>query len=242
MTVMVILPTYNESENIGRIIPRILETDPAFEVLVVDDGSPDGTAGVVEAMMASEPRIGLLKRSGKNGLGSAYRAGFREALRREDVRYVFEMDADLSHDPKYLSQFLRLMEDHDLVVGSRYLTGVNVVNWPFHRLLLSYLANVFVKWVFGMPVTDSTSGFKCFRREVLERIDLDRSSTDGYAFQVEMNYEAWKKGFRLVELPIVFYDRVEGSSKMSWSIVYEAMGYVLRTILENALSRLGLRK
>jgi dolichol-phosphate mannosyltransferase len=233
---LVIVPTYNECENIARIIETVLSQDPRLEVLVVDDGSPDGTSGIVEAIMADNPRVHILKRPKKLGLGTAYLAGFRWGLeQRYDV--LFEMDADFSHDPGHLPDFLRAVNDVDLVLGSRYRAGkVTVVNWPISRLLLSYFANVYARAVTGLPVWDATGGFKCFRREVLESIDFNKVRSNGYAFQIEMSYRAWKRGFRIVEIPIVFVDRTEGQSKMSKAIVREAIWMVWR------LRWLGLTK
>ncbi len=240
-TALVIIPTYNEKENIQRIIPEVLMKDPSIEVLVVDDNSPDGTAEIVEGMMESEPRISILKRQGKSGLGSAYRAGFKEALTRNDVSCIFEMDADYSHDPAYLPKFLEMIKNHDLVLGSRYLTGVNVVNWPMSRLLLSYFANIYARIVSGLPVSDCTGGFKCFRREVLETINLNKITSDGYAFQIEMNYHVWRAGYRIGEFSIVFVDRVEGTSKMNRSIILEAIILVWklrwRSLMESIFSK-----
>ncbi len=222
---LVIIPTYNERENLRQIVPAVLAQDPRLEVLVVDDNSPDGTGGLADEMSGAEPRIHCLHRESKEGLGKAYLAGFRWALEREYDR-IFEMDADLSHDPKYLPTFLEAAEGADLVIGSRYLTGVNVINWPMSRLLLSYLANLYARWVTGLPLTDSTGGFKCFRREVLAAIALDRVRSNGYAFQIEMSFRAWRKGFRVTEIPIIFVDRVEGHSKMNKRIVREAVWMV----------------
>ena len=225
---LVIVPTYNERENIARLIDTVLAQDARLEVLVVDDGSPDGTGGIVEAIVQVNPRVHLHRRPRKLGLGTAYIAGFKWALeRRYDL--VFEMDADFSHDPAHLPEFLRAIADADLVLGSRYRDGkVTIVNWPINRLLLSYFANVYARWVTGLPVWDATGGFKCFRREVLEEIELDRVRSNGYAFQIEMSYRAWRKGFRFSEIPIVFVDRTEGQSKMSRAIVREAVWMVWR--------------
>jgi len=220
----VVIPTYNERENIGALLPRVLEL-PRFRVLVVDDNSPDGTAAVVADLARDEPRIGLLSRPGKQGLGTAYLAGFRHAL-DEGAEFVFEMDADFSHDPRFLPTLIEAVQDADLVIGSRYKTGVNVINWPISRLMLSLGANQYARWVTGLPLTDSTGGFKCFRRQVLEAIPLDRVRSNGYAFQIEMSFLAWKRRFRLKEVPIVFTDRVEGQSKMSKKIVREAIWMV----------------
>ena len=225
---LVIIPTYNERENISRLIQTVLAKDPRLEVLVVDDGSPDGTAAIVEALAASSTRIHLLKREKKMGLGTAYIAGFKWSLAR-DYTYTFEMDADFSHDPGHLPEFLRTIETADLVLGSRYREGkVTVVNWPIKRLLLSYFANIYARIVTGLPLWDSTGGFKCYRRSVLEAIDLDDVRSNGYAFQIEMSFRAWRKNFRIVEIPIVFVDRTEGTSKMSKAIVREAVWMVWR--------------
>jgi dolichol-phosphate mannosyltransferase len=227
-TAVVIIPTYNERENIARIIELILAQDARLEVLVVDDGSPDGTAAIVEELMTANPRVHIHRRERKLGLGTAYVAGFRWALAR-DYDCVFEMDADFSHDPGHLPQFLSAIEGADLVLGSRYRDGkVTVVNWPIARLILSYFANVYARAVTGLPVWDGTGGFKCFRRKVLEAIDLSAVKSNGYAFQIEMSFRAWKRGFRIVEIPIVFVDRTEGQSKMSNAIVREAVWMVWR--------------
>jgi dolichol-phosphate mannosyltransferase len=224
----VIVPTYNERENITRLMGSILEQDSRLEILVVDDGSPDGTGDIVTDIIQHEPRIHILRRPRKMGLGTAYIAGFRWAL-EEGYDFVFEMDADFSHDPAHLPQFLRAVEDADLVLGSRYRNGkVTVVNWPIRRLLLSYFANVYARIVTGLPVWDATGGFKCFRRKVLEAIDLSHVRSNGYAFQIEMSFRAWRKHFKIVEIPIVFVDRTEGQSKMSGSIVREAIWMVWR--------------
>ena len=225
---VVIIPTYNERENIKRIIAAVLSQDPSIDVLVVDDGSPDGTGGIVDTIAAENPRVHAVHRSGKLGLGTAYVAGFKWALER-DYEYIFEMDADFSHSPDRLPAFLAAIRDADLVLGSRYQNGhINVVNWPISRLFLSYSANIYARHVTGLQIFDATGGFKCFRRRVLEAIDLSDVRSNGYAFQIEMTYRAWKKGFRIVEIPIVFVDRTEGSSKMSKRIVREAVWMVWR--------------
>jgi len=235
---LVIIPTYNERENVSRIIHAVLSRDPRLEVLVVDDGSPDGTAEIVEALAASQPRVHLFKRPRKLGLGTAYIAGFRWAIERH-YDYIFEMDADFSHDPAHLPEFLRAIETADVVIGSRYRGGkVTVVNWPMSRLLLSYFANVYARVVTGVPLWDLTAGFKCFRRTVLEAIDLSDVRSNGYAFQIEMHFRAWRKRFRLVEIPIVFVDRTEGTSKMSKAIVREAVWMVWRLRLWSMTGRL----
>jgi dolichol-phosphate mannosyltransferase len=225
---LVIIPTYNERDNIARLIDEVLARDDRLDVLVVDDGSPDGTGAIVDAIRATNPRVDAIHRASKLGLGTAYIAGFRWALARQ-YAFVFEMDADFSHDPAHLPQFLDALEGADLVLGSRYRNGrVTVVNWPVGRLLLSYAANVYARVVTGLRLFDSTGGFKCFRREVLETVALDAVKSSGYAFQIEMNFRAWKKGFRIVEIPIVFVDRTEGESKMSKKIVREAVWMVWR--------------
>lgn len=223
--VLVIVPTFNEAMNLPQIAPAILAQDPRIEILVVDDSSPDGTGRLADEMGAAEPRIHCLHRETKDGLGRAYIAGFRWALAR-GFDYIFEMDADFSHDPANLPKFLAAIQNADLVLGSRYKTGVNVINWPVSRLLLSLGANAYARWITGMPLTDSTGGFKCFRRRVLEAIDLDAVRSGGYAFQIEMSYRAWKKGFKIEEVPIIFHDRVEGQSKMNKRIMREAVWMV----------------
>ncbi len=234
---LVIVPTYNESRNLPRIVPEILAQDPRLDVLVVDDSSPDGTGAMADDMAARNPRIHVLHRAAKEGLGRAYLAGFRWAL-EQPYAYVLEMDADFSHDPKFLPRFLDAIEHADLVIGSRYKTGVNVINWPMSRLLLSYFANVYARVVTGMPLSDATGGFKCFRRRVLEAVALDRVRSNGYAFQIEMSFRAWKKGMRLAEIPIVFVDRVEGQSKMNKRIVREAVWMVWWLRLRAMVGRL----
>ena len=225
---LVIVPTYDERENIARLIRTVLAQDPRLDVLVVDDHSPDGTGMVVDDIAVEEPRVHVMHRAGKLGLGTAYLDGFRWALER-DYAYIFEMDADFSHDPAHLPQFLRAIESADLVLGSRYREGrVTVVNWPMARLLLSYFANIYARVVTGLQLYDSTGGFKCFRRKVLEAIDLSKVRSNGYAFQIEMSFRAWKLGYRIVEIPIVFVDRTEGQSKMSKHIVREAVWMVWR--------------
>ena len=225
---LVIVPTYNERENVRRLVDLVLVQDARIDMLVVDDGSPDGTGAVVDEIVATNDRVHVLHRPRKLGLGTAYIAGFRWALER-DYAYVMEMDADFSHDPIHLPQFLSAVEGADLVLGSRYQQGlVTVVNWPIARLILSYCANIYARAVTGLPVWDATGGFKCFRRSVLEAIDLSQVRSNGYAFQIEMSFRAWKRNFRIAEIPIVFVDRTEGTSKMSNSIVREAVWMVWR--------------
>jgi dolichol-phosphate mannosyltransferase len=218
---LVIVPTYNEIENITRLVPEILEQDPGLDVLVVDDGSPDGTAAAVRALPEIGRRVHLIERGHKLGLGSAYIAGFQWSI-RERYPLVFEMDADFSHNPQSLPEFLHAIADVDLVVGSRYLNGITVVNWPLRRLVLSLSANVYARVITGLPIKDCTGGFKCFRREVLEALPLERIRSDGYSFQIEGNWYAWRLGFRIREIPITFVDRSIGVSKMSKRIIWEA--------------------
>jgi dolichol-phosphate mannosyltransferase len=227
MKTLVIIPTYNERENIERIVPQVLEKDPSIHVLIVDDGSPDGTGQIAERMATENDRILVLHRKNKSGLGTAYITGFKFALEKS-YDLIFEMDCDFSHDPEYIPHFLEAIKDADLILGSRYISGVNVINWPMSRLLLSYFANVYSRWVTGLPLKDATGGFKCFRREVLKAVDLDGVKSNGYSFQIEMSFRAWKKGFRIKEIPIVFEDRKAGQSKMSKKIVREAIWMVWR--------------
>lgn len=225
---LVIVPTYNERENIERLIATVLAQDASLEILVVDDGSPDGTGEIVDRIAAQNPRVHATHRPRKMGLGTAYLTGFRWALAR-DYAYIFEMDADFSHDPAHLPQFLEAIQTADLVLGSRYRNGrVTVVNWPMTRLLLSYCANIYARVVTGLQLGDATGGFKCFRRSVLEAIPLDEVRSNGYAFQIEMSFRAIKKGFRITEIPIVFVDRTDGVSKMSKHIIREAIWMVWR--------------
>lgn len=235
---LVIVPTYNERENISRLIETVLAQDDRLEVLVVDDGSPDGTGEIVDRMITTNRRVHIHRRPKKLGLGTAYLAGFRWAIERA-YDLVLEMDADFSHDPAHLPQFLRAAQDADLVLGSRYREGkVTVVNWPIGRLILSYYANVYARVVTGLPVWDGTGGFKCFRRKVLETIDLKSVRSNGYAFQIEMSFRTWKRGFKIVEIPIVFVDRTEGTSKMAGSIVWEAVWMVPRLRLMALFGRI----
>ena len=225
---LVIVPTYNERQNIEKLVETVLAQDQRLEIVVVDDGSPDGTGALVDEIAARNPRVHAIHRPRKMGLGTAYIAGFRWALERK-YDLVFEMDADFSHDPNHLPQFLEAARDADLVLGSRYRHGkVTVVNWPIARLILSYSANIYARAVTGMPLYDATGGFKCFRREVLEAIDLNDVRSNGYAFQIEMSFRAWRRGYRIVEIPIVFVDRTEGESKMSKKIIREAVWMVWR--------------
>jgi len=234
---MVVVPTYNERDNIKRLISEILIQDDGINVLIVDDNSPDGTGELADKMAAEDPRIHVIHRERKMGLGSAYRQGFTYALQR-GAEYIVEMDADFSHDPKMLPAFFEKIKDYDLVIGSRYLNGVSVVNWPIRRLILSYCANVYTRIITGLNISDCTGGFKCFRRAVLESISLDTIKSDGYSFQIEMNYRCVENGFRVGELPIIFIDRHAGSSKMSKKIVREAVVMVWKLKIGTILRRL----
>ncbi len=235
---LVIIPTYNEANNLSQIVPDVLAQDERIDVLVVDDNSPDGTGDLADRMASGSNRIHVLHREGKLGLGTAYLAGFRWALSR-NYDFMFEMDADHSHDPRHLPEFLDAIADADLVLGSRYLDGkVTVVNWPMGRLLLSYAANVYARVVTGNRLCDATGGFKCFRRKVLEAIELDDVRSNGYSFQIEMSFRARRKGFRIKEIPIVFVDRTDGESKMSGAIVREAIWMVWRLRLQSLTGRI----
>ena len=237
MDKLVIVPTYNECENIEAILDKVLGLPWGLDILIVDDNSPDGTAAIVERRMQAEKRIHLLKRPGKMGLGSAYRDGFRYAL-QNGAEYIFEMDADFSHDPGAIGEFLKAAENADIVLGSRYIKGVTVMNWPLSRLILSYSANVYSRIVTGLPLRDATGGYKCFRRRALEGIRLDKVQSEGYSFQIEMSFRCWKKGFRIVEIPIIFVDRQLGTSKMNNKIIWEAAGMVWKLRLLDLLGRL----
>lgn len=234
---LVILPTYNEIESLERVIGRVLDADARLSALVVDDGSPDGTGDLAGRLAAANDRVHVIHREGKQGIGSAYIAGFKWALDR-GYDWVFEMDADGSHDAARLPDMIDATAGLDVVVGSRYLRGVNVINWPMSRLLLSYFANRYARFVTGLRLADSTSGFKCFKREVLAAIDLDAVGSTGYAFQIEMNVRAWKRGFSVGEIPIVFTDREAGESKMSGAIVREAIWRVWVLRLQSIFRRL----
>lgn len=239
MKSIVCIPTYNEKENIERMIDAVHAVVPDVHILVIDDGSPDGTASLVRARIAGDERLHLIERSGKLGLGTAYCEGFRYALSL-DFDLILQMDADFSHDPKELPRFLEAAKDHDLVIGSRYISGVNVINWPMSRLLLSWFANAYTRAITGMPIADATGGFKCFHAEMLARIDIASIRSNGYAFQIEMNYRMWRLKSRIVELPIIFMDRVSGVSKMSKNIVFEAAFLVWKLKL-TTLFTLGKR-
>jgi len=234
---LVIIPTYNELENLPKLIPIVLSQDESIHILIVDDGSPDGTGKFVKEEMIKNDRIHLLEREKKMGLGTAYIAGFKFAL-QNNYDFVFEMDADFSHDPNELKNFLIAIQENDLVLGSRYINGVRVLNWPMARLLLSFFASIYTRIITGMPIKDATGGFKCFRKKVLETIDLDKVRSNGYSFQIEMTFKAYAKGFKIKEIPIVFSDRVKGKSKMSKKIVREAVTMVWKLRLQHMFGKL----
>ncbi|MFH1502988.1 MAG: polyprenol monophosphomannose synthase [Candidatus Eisenbacteria bacterium] len=236
MKIVVVVPTYNERQNIEELIPKVLGQAPGIELLVVDDGSPDGTGDYVDSVAARDPRVHALHRPSKMGLGSAYVSGFRHAL-DAGADLIVQMDADFSHDPEVIPDLVEKAGTHDVVLGSRYITGANVVNWPLQRLFLSYFANVYTHIITGLPLRDSTGGFKCFRRHVLEALDLTTIRSDGYSFQIEVNFRCWRKGFSMLEIPIVFVDRHAGTSKMSRRIVWEAMWLVWRLRLARIFQR-----
>ena len=233
---LVVVPTYNERENLPPLTQRLMALPVAVEVLVVDDNSPDGTGKLADEMAASHPRIHVLHRTEKDGLGRAYIAGFKWAL-EQGFEFVFEMDGDLSHNPDDIPMFLEAARDADLVLGSRYVNGIRIINWPLSRLMLSKSAAKYVKIITGMPFTDPTGGYKCFRRRALEAIDLEAINSNGYSFQIEMTHKLWRQGMKVVEVPIIFTDRFHGHSKMSGHIVSEALWMVWRLLLQNKLRR-----
>ena len=235
---LIIFPTYNECENIEKIVHAVLPLDPRINVLVVDDNSPDGTGEIVDRLVSEQDNVNVLHREKKEGLGRAYVAGFKWAIEHK-YEYIFEMDADFSHGPESIKDFLREIQDNDLVIGSRYISGVNVINWPMSRLLLSYFANIYTRIITGLPLRDATGGFKCFRRSVLEAIDLDNINSSGYSFQIEISMRVWKKGFRIKEIPIIFYDRTAGQSKMSKKIMREAIWMVWWLRLKSIFGKLN---
>lgn len=233
---LVIIPTYDERDNVGPISAAVFAQVPEAHVLFVDDNSPDGTGGIIDGLCAQDPRVHVLHRPGKEGLGRAYIAGFKWGI-ENGYDFLMEMDADFSHDPRELVNFQRTVRDADLVLGSRYLHGIRITNWPLSRLVLSKSAATYVRLVTGLPVTDPTGGFKCFRREVLESIDMDSILSNGYAFEIEVNYKVWMLGFRIAEIPITFDDRRAGYSKMSTTIVREAWRIVWRLAIPNRFRR-----
>jgi len=230
MSNLIIIPTYNEIENIENIIRKVFSLEESFSILIIDDGSPDGTAKKVKELQKEfSDTLFIEERTGKLGLGTAYILGFKWALNK-NYQYIFEMDADFSHNPIDLSRLLKACKEDggDVAIGSRYVKGVNIVNWPMSRLLMSYFASKYVKAITGMPIHDSTAGFKCYKRKVLEKINLDKIEFVGYAFQIEMKFTSWKYGFNIIEVPVIFTDRQEGNSKMSGGIFYEALFGVIK--------------
>jgi dolichol-phosphate mannosyltransferase len=237
MRAVAVIPTYNERESLPLVVEKISAHAPALDILVVDDNSPDGTGRVADRLSEKDPRrLFVLHREAKQGLGRAYVDGFREALKR-GYDILLQMDADLSHDPRYLPDFLERIEEADLVIGSRYLRGISVVNWDFKRLLLSKMATAYVRLITGLPLTDTTSGFKCWRRATLELVDLDETFANGYLFQIETTYHAHRLGARIEEIPIIFVERDIGRSKMNWRVIGEALVGVLKLRLQSLRSR-----
>lgn len=228
MRAVVVVPTYNELANLETLVEKLRQYAPELHILIVDDNSPDGTGQLADKLSAAEPqRISVLHRQRKEGLGRAYVDGFKEVL-KQDYEYILHMDADLSHDPVHLPDFFAKIENHDLVVGSRYLKGISVVNWELKRLVMSKLATNYVSFITRMPFTDTTSGYNCWRRAALEAIDFQNAFSSGYVFLVELKYKAYRKGFRVAEVPIIFIERKSGNSKMDWAVIWEAFWGVLR--------------
>ena len=239
--ILVIVPTYNERDNLPILVQRVMALPIAVDLLIVDGNSPDGTGKLADQLASREPRLKVLHEKGKNGLGRAYCAGFKWALER-DYEFIMEMDGDFSHNPDDIPMFLEAAREADLVLGSRYLNGIRIINWPLSRLMLSMAAAKYVQVITGMQIADPTGGFKCFRRKALQSIDLDAVRSDGYSFQIELTHKLWRQGMRIVEVPIVFKDRFQGSSKMSSRIVREALWMVWRLWIQNGLRRKpGLR-
>ncbi len=223
MKAIVVIPTFNERENLEQLIPAIFAVGDGIDVLVVDDNSSDGTGTVADQFALETGKVHVLHRPMRMGLGSAYIDGFKYALKNTDAEYIFEMDADFSHDPKFIPDFLEAIHDADLVVGSRYIKGISIVNWPLNRLIISKIGNWYARTITRLPLTDLTAGFKCFRRELLEQLDLDGIHSNGYSFQIELSYMVWKKGFRIKEISVIFVDRTIGESKITYGIVWEAI-------------------
>lgn len=223
---LLIIPTYNEISNIKSMLETLFELYPTLNILIIDDGSPDGTADVVKSHKLQHPNLHLIQRSGKLGLGTAYTTGFKWALERQ-FEFIFEMDCDFSHDPKDIPRLLEAAQTHDLVIGSRYIDGIRIINWPMNRLLLSYFAGVYVRLITGLNVLDTTGGFKCFKRSALKSLDLNKIFSNGYSFQIELNFKIQASGFKIKEVPIVFTERRLGESKMSGGIIKEAVFGVL---------------
>tara|TARA_R110002072_G_scaffold534_3_gene3652 strand:- start:18831 stop:19568 length:738 start_codon:yes stop_codon:yes gene_type:complete len=234
---LIIIPTFNEIDNIENMITTLFSKYSAVSILIIEDGSPDGTADVVKRLQSTNANLHMIQRTGKQGLATAYTTGFKWALEK-DYQFVFEMDCDFSHDPAHVKDLLNAAQDYDLVIGSRYINGIRIINWPFKRLLLSYLASIYTRFVTGLPIQDTTGGFKCFTRKALESLDLDGIIAKGYIFQLELNYKVWSKGLRLKEVPIVFYERAHGVSKMGGGIIFEALFAVLKLRFKKLLGTL----
>ena len=234
---LIIIPTFNEIDNIERMITTLFDLYPNISLLIVEDGSPDGTASVVKKLMSVNPQLHIIERTGKLGLGTAYITGFKWALER-NFDFIFEMDCDFSHDPASIADLLQAAQSYDLVIGSRYIDGIRIINWPFKRLLLSYGASIYTRCITGIPICDTTGGFKCFTRKALLALDLNKIISNGYSFQLELNYKVWAKGLSIKEVPIIFYERRDGQSKMSGGIIFEAIFAVFRLRLKRILGTL----
>ena len=236
---LIIIPTYNEIDNIENMIKALFNLYPEVSLLIIEDGSPDKTADVVKKYMQKYPEnLFMIERSGKLGLGSAYIAGFKWALDKGYFDYIFEMDCDFSHDPKQVKDLHDAAQDHDLIIGSRYIDGIRIINWPFRRLLLSYLASIYTRFITGIPFHDTTGGFKCFSKKALLKLDLDNVLSKGYIFQLELNYKVWLNGLKVKEVPIVFYERREGQSKMGGGIIFEALFAVIKLRVKHTFKTL----
>lgn len=234
---LVIIPTYNEIDNIEKMLSTLTSLYPELSILIIEDGSPDGTADVIKRLMKENSKINIIERTGKLGLGTAYIAGFRWALER-DYEFIFEMDCDFSHDPADIPKLLEAAQTNDLAIGSRYIDGIRIINWPMHRLLLSYFAGVYTRIITGLQVLDATGGFKCFTRNALKSLNLDKVFSNGYSFQIELNFKIWSKGLNVKEVPIVFTERRDGQSKMSGGIVWEAIFAVIKLRLRKIFGAL----
>lgn len=234
---LLIIPTFNEIDNIDRMLSTITSLYPELNILIIEDGSPDGTADIVKSYIAKNSKVNIIERKGKLGLGTAYITGFKWALER-DFQFVFEMDCDFSHDPKDIPTLLETAQSNDLVIGSRYIDGIRIINWPIHRLLLSYFAGVYTRIITGLNILDATGGFKCFSRAGLESLNLDKVFSNGYSFQIELNYKIWAKGLKIKEVPIIFTERRDGESKMNGGIVYEAVFAVLMLRIRKIFGKL----
>lgn len=234
---LIIIPTYNEIDNIERMIDTVFSTYPDISLLIVEDGSPDGTADVIKRKQKEFTNLHIIERTGKLGLGTAYITGFKWALEKH-YNFILEMDCDFSHDPAQVKDLVSAAQENDLVIGSRYIDGIRIINWPFRRLLLSYLASIYTRFITGIPVFDTTGGFKCFTRKALESIDLDRIFSKGYIFQLELNYKVWVNGLTIKEVPIIFYERRDGQSKMGGGIIFEALFAVVRLRVKKILGQL----